>query len=112
MSTDRKGQPLTKNQVIDTIFIGGALIALGLIGFILGHDAASLAGVAIGLGFVEAGQGCVKPLPWRCLPGTSTHTIGGAAWQPVGRFDVYICLTGRQAARSDRHWRSTYSQTC
>ena len=41
--------PLTRDQLSMTIAIGVALIALGLIGGLIGGDAASLAGVVIGL---------------------------------------------------------------
>jgi len=41
--------PLTRDQLSMTIAIGVALIALGLIGGFIGGDAASLAGVVIGL---------------------------------------------------------------
>lgn len=41
--------PLTRDQLSMTIAIGCALIALGLIGGFIGGDAASLAGVVIGV---------------------------------------------------------------
>jgi hypothetical protein len=53
MSDHRNRQPLTKPQRTDSIFIGVALIALGLIGgFIGGNWAVGLSGVVIGIGLI------------------------------------------------------------
>jgi hypothetical protein len=53
MSDDHRGQPLTKVQRQDSIFIGGALIALGLIGGFIGNNwAVGLSGVVIGIGLI------------------------------------------------------------
>jgi hypothetical protein len=52
MSDDHRGQPLTKVQRQDTIFIDCALIALGLIGSFIGQDAASFTGVPLGIGLI------------------------------------------------------------
>lgn len=43
---------MTRDNLIDSIFIGFALIALGLIGGFMGRDPASLAGVVIGVGVI------------------------------------------------------------
>jgi hypothetical protein len=52
MSDDHRGQQLTKVQRQDTIFFGCELIALGLIGSFIGQDAASFAGVSLGIGLI------------------------------------------------------------
>jgi len=53
MSNHRDRQPLTKSQRTDSIFIGFALIALGLIGgFIGGNRAVGLSGVVLGIGLI------------------------------------------------------------
>ena len=51
MSNHRDRQPLTKPQRQDSIFIGGALIALGLIAGLIGNNwSVGLSGVVLGIG--------------------------------------------------------------
>jgi hypothetical protein len=53
MSHQRNRQPLTKSQKTDSIFIGFALIALRLIGGLIGRDwAVGLSDVVIGIGVI------------------------------------------------------------
>ncbi len=53
MSNQRDRQPLTKAQRQDSIFIGVALIGLGLIGGFIGANwAVGLAGIVIGIGVI------------------------------------------------------------
>jgi hypothetical protein len=53
MSNQRGRQPLTKAQRQDSIFIGCALIVLGLIGGFIGNNwAVGLSGVEIGIGVI------------------------------------------------------------
>lgn len=53
MSDQHERQPLTKPQRQDSIFIGGALIALGLIGGFIGNNwAVGLSGVVLGIGLI------------------------------------------------------------
>jgi hypothetical protein len=46
------GEAVTRSNLIDSIFIGIALIALGLIGAFIGRDPVSLAGVVMGVGVI------------------------------------------------------------
>jgi hypothetical protein len=53
MSNHRDRQPLTKPQRQDSIFIGCALIALGLVGGFIGNNwAVGLSGVVLGIGLI------------------------------------------------------------
>ena len=53
MNGQRDQKPLTKPQRQDSIFIGCALIALGLIGGFIGRDwVIGLSGVVIGIGVI------------------------------------------------------------